>query len=456
MQLKRINRIAIILIAIFAGILCTSKKAFTDGLKKPMKYDFGAGKTTEYIGVNSSTLYNNVSGFGFEGGALLTDVFRSNDNPLTDGFVTSDRPFFFSVNLPEGNYNVKVILGDVNGTSDVAIRAECRRMMIERVTTNQSETKTVEFTVHVRDTFVRTSGNQLQKVHIKSRERNFRHWDDKLTLEFNGKEPKVNVIEITPAPDDVITIFLAGNSTVVDQDKEPYAAWGQMIPAFFEPGKISIANYAESGESLSSFIAEKRFEKILSLMNPGDYAFVEFGHNDQKQGGEGIGAFTSYKKDLKHFIAEVKKKGGIPVLVTSMHRRNFNNSGTINQTLGDYPEAVRQTAREESTALIDLNDMSKVLYEAWGPEESKKAFVIYPANTFPGQTKELNDNTHFNPYGAYEIARCIVNGVVQNNLPIARYLRKDLMPFNPSKPDAVGDLYWPLTPSIASEKPEGN
>lgn len=122
-----------------------------------------------------------------------------------------------------------------------------------------------------------------------------------------------------------------------------------------------------------------------------------------KQKGEGVGAFTSYKKDLKYFIAEVKKKGGIPVLVTSMQRRSFDNAGNINETLGDYPEAVRQTAKEESVALIDLNAMSKTMYEAWGPQESIKAFLHFPANTFPGQTGALSDNTHFTPFGAYQI-----------------------------------------------------
>jgi lysophospholipase L1-like esterase len=307
--------------------------------------------------------------------------------------------------------------------------------------------------VHIRDTLIRATGS---KVQIKDRERAFLHWDNKLTLEFNGMAPKVSTIEITPAGSDVINVFLAGNSTVVDQDKEPYAAWGQMIPAFFEPGKIAIANYAESGESLSSFIAARRFEKVLRLMKPGDYAFVEFGHNDQKQKGEGIGAFTSYKRDLKFFISEVKKKGGIPVLVTSMHRRNFDSTGKINQTLGYYPEAVRQTAKEEGTALIDLNAQSKILYETWGPVESKKGFVIYPANNFAGQKTALEDNTHFNPYGAYEIARIIVSGIQQNNLALAKLIKKEISPFNPANPDPVDRLYWPLSPSIASVKPDGD
>jgi lysophospholipase L1-like esterase len=417
------------------------------------KYDFGARANPGFIKIDPLTIYSDKTGYGFEPGFQVNSVNRNTQNPLEDGFVSSSKPFLFSIKLNEGNYDVKVLVGDKEGTADITIRAECRRMMSERITTNIGQLRSIEFTVHVRDTLIRTTGN---KVMIKAREREFLHWDNKLTLEFNGPEPKINAIEIIPGKEEVITIFLAGNSTVVDQDKEPYAAWGQMIPAFFVPGKVSIANYAESGESLSSFISAKRFEKILSLIQIGDYVFVEFGHNDQKQSGAGIGAFTSYKKDLKYLINQVKKKSAIPVLVTSMHRRNFDSKGKIIQTLGDYPDAVRQTAKEENVALIDLNNMSQFLYEAWGPDDSKKAFVFYPPNTFPGQTNELKDNTHFNPYGAYEIAKCVVNGIKQNKLGIAKYLKEDLKPFDPSKPDPVTELYWPRSPSKNPQKPDGN
>lgn len=432
---------------------CNMQKNITDPRQVSLKFDFSASAKKGSIRVDPQNIYNGTSGFGFESGDAIKFVKRNHTDALYDGFVTSEKPFFFSVKLPEGNYDVKLAIGDPEGVCDLVVRAECRRRMTERVVAIKNEFKTILFTVHVRDTLIRTTGNT---VRIKNRERDFLHWDNKLTLEFNGNEPKISAIEISPASNDLVTVFLAGNSTVVDQDKEPYAAWGQMIPAFFEAGKISIANYAESGESLSSFISEKRLEKILSIMKPGDCAFIEFGHNDQKQSGKGIGAFTSYKRDLKFFINEVKKKGGVPVVVTSMHRRNFNDLGKINQTLGDYPEAARQTAREEKVPLIDLHAMSKILYEAWGPEESKKAFVIYAANTFPGQATALNDNTHFNPYGAYEIARCIVNGIKKNNLGISRYLKKDLKTFDPAKPDPVNEFYWPPSPSIASKKPDGN
>jgi lysophospholipase L1-like esterase len=191
-------------------------------------------------------------------------------------------------------------------------------------------------------------------------------------------------------------------------------------------------------------------------MKPGDYLFIEFGHNDQKQKGAADGPFTSYKTELKYFISETRKKGGIPVLVTSMNRRSFDAGGHIMNTLLEYPEAVRQTAKEENVALIDLNAMSKVMYEAWGPQESIKAFVHYPANTFPNQPTKLEDNTHFNTFGAYEIARCIVQGIRDNKIPIVKYLKKNIAAFNPAKPDQAANWYWPQSILLAAEKPDGN
>jgi lysophospholipase L1-like esterase len=292
-------------------------------------------------------------------------------------------------------------------------------------------------------------------VKLKPRESDYLHWDNLLTIEFNDSLPKVCAIEIIPNKT-AATIFLAGNSTVVDQSREPWAAWGQMIPRFFEPDKIAIANYAESGETMKAFARERRLEKIWSLAKPGDYLFIEFTHNDQKPGGNHLDPFTTYKETLKEWIAEARKRGMTPVLVTSMHRRNFDSTGHIINTLAEYPEAMRQTAAEEKVALIDLNAMSKTLYEAWGPELSLKAFVHYPANTFPGQDKALADNTHFSAYGAYELARCIVKGIAATNLPIAKYLIKEKIAFDPAHPDPLDKFYWPLSSFVNAVKPDGN
>jgi lysophospholipase L1-like esterase len=447
-----------ILFFLFLNILDTApgqaQNVKAHNAEQNFKFDFGQGKVEPgYLKVSPETLYTPQRGYGIDLGTAITGKGTNGKNALTDGFATSTQPFYFSVKVPEGNYHVKVTLGDDAGTSDAAIRAENRRMMVNRVRTIKGQHKTVEFTLHIRDSLIAGTNTQ---VRLKARERAYLHWDNKLTLEFNGVAPKINAIEITPAPPDIITLFLAGNSTVVDGAHEPYSAWGQMIPAFFQPGKVAVANYAESGESLSSFISARRFAKMLSLMKPGDYAFVEFGHNDQKQKGEGVGAFTTYKKNLQYFIAEVKKKGGIPVLVTSVQRRKFDAAGKIEETLGDYPAAVRETAKAENVALIDLNATSKIMFEAMGPEASLKAFAHYPANTFPGRPEVIADNTHFSPFGAYEIAKLILTGIRDSKLGLTKFIKPGEPIFDPSKPDAFNSFYWPNSPAANVVKPDGN
>jgi lysophospholipase L1-like esterase len=419
--------------------------------KTSFRFDFGSGKQASgTVQILPTTAYSESTGYGFDFGSSVFSIDRGGEDALRGDFCSGDRPFFFSVRVPEGNYRIVVTLGDAKGVSATTIRAESRRLMVENVKTEPGQFKNVAFMVNVRDSLIHPEG----KVRLKPRERTSLNWDDKLTIEFNGVHPCVCALELTRV-DDAVTVYLAGNSTVVDQASEPWAAWGQMIPRFFKPDSLAISNHAESGEALKSFVAERRLEKILSTIKAGDYLFIEFAHNDQKQGSAYLEPFSTYKEYLRMYIHEARKHHAIPVLVTSMHRRNFDQDGKIVNTLGDYPEAMRQTAKEENVALIDLNTMSKVFYEAMGLEKSVKAFVHYPAGTFPGQKDELKDNTHFNAYGAYELAKCIVEGIKTNNLGIARYLVDDMQPFNPAQPDPADGWSLPMSPPMIFARPDG-
>lgn len=434
----------------FVTVLCV-----THASAQSYKFDFGLGKIEKgYTQVLPETTYDPQRGYGFEFSSNPVSKAYAGTDALRDDYITSNKPFYFSVKLPEGNYNVKVILGDKEGTSATTIKAECRRLMVEKVETAKGKFTTAEFTVHLKDSIIRSASGE-SKVRLKPREYSYLHWDDKLTLEFNNSAPKVCAVEITKV-NNMPTAFLAGNSTVVDQAEEPWAAWGQMVPAFFQPNKIAVANYAESGETLRAFKGAKRLEKIWSMSKPGDYLFIEFAHNDQKPGGNHLDPFTTYKQTVKEWIAEARRRRLTPVLVTSMNRRTFDSSGHITNSLGDYPEAMRQTGKEEGVAVIDLNAMSKTLYEAWGPVTSLKAFVHFPANTFPNQKEELKDNTHFTAYGAYELAKCIVAGIKQNVPTLAAYLKKDLPAFNPAQPDNAMTWTLPASSFIGSVKPDGN
>ncbi len=430
-----------LLFALTTGLALTTGAAHAQMTKTSYQFTFGPGKTapgtTQLLPM---TTYTSERGYGFEPGAAVTRTNRG---------IVSDTPFLFSVALPEGNYTVTVTLGNPTAASETTVKAEARRLMLQDIKTSPGQTVTRTFTVNVRTPQIAGGG----VVHLKPREIGTPDWDNKLTLEFNGTYPSLDALTIAPAPD-AVTVYLLGDSTVTDQPDEPWASWGQMLPRFFTAG-VAVANHAESGESLRSSLGTGRLDKVLSTIEPGDYLFIQYGHNDQKEHGPGVGAFTTYKADLKHYVDEAKKRGALPILVTSMNRRRFDAADKLVPTLGDYPEAVRQAAKEENVPLIDLNAMSKTLFEALGPQGTLNAFVHYPANSFPGQTAELKDDTHFNSYGAYELARCIVEGIKADKLGLTKFLT-DAPPFDPAHPDPVTDFHLPASPAASSERPYGN
>jgi len=409
--------------------------------KTSFKFSFGLKEVQGYTKVDPSITYSEEKGYGFDFGTVPIAIEREGNNHLTSGFVTSDKPFIFSVLMPEGNYNIKIITGDLKESSVTTVRAESRRLLFEKAKTAPGKFATLTSTINIR---VPEIAGTDEKVKKKPRELYKLDWDNKMTFEFSDTRPCICSLEITKV-EDVITIYLAGNSTVVDQDDDPWASWGQMFPRFLKPG-IVVANHAESGLSFGSFISGNRLKKVLSLMKPGDYLFMEFGHNDMKEKGPDDGAYKSYTERMKLFVTETRKKGGIPVIVSPANRRTFDDNGKITNSLGDYPDAGRKVAKELNVAFIDLNAMTKTLYEALGPENSKKAFVIYPANSFPGEPNALNDNTHFNSYGAYELAKCIIDGIKANNLGIKKFLINGLPAFDPAKPDPFDTFSLPLSP----------
>ena len=360
-------------------------------------------------------------------------------------------PFYFSVRVPDGNYRVSVVLGSKKRAGETTVRAEGRRLMVENVITKKGKTTTCEFTVNKRTPQI----DEKNRVRIKDREKDYLTWDDKLTLEFNGQMPTVQSIHIERA-DDVPTIYLCGNSTVVDQSYEPWASWGQMITRWFDSG-VCISNHAESGLTARTFLASGRLDKILTTLKAGDIVIAEFGHNDEKEKRAGDGAWYSYSRNLKIFADRVREKGGTIIFVTPTARRLFKpDHQTLDYTHGEYPEAMRTVAKREGVELIELNGMTRTFYEALGEEGSKKALVHYPANTFPNQSKALADNTHFNPYGAWEVAKMIVMGLKQLNSPLVVHLRPDWQDFDPAHPDDPQTFVWYMSGTGNILKPDGN
>jgi lysophospholipase L1-like esterase len=413
-------------------------------------FAFGAGSPPDNVrAINDPVRFSSETGFGFDF-ENSERVQIINSRKKTPGYCTSDESFYFSVRVPEGSYEVSVRLGNPEKESVTAVKAEARRLMLFNLPLKKGESIEERFIINVRNPLIEGTDS----IRLKPREYNYMNWDDRLTLEFSGKNQAVEQIRIRPASR-VTTLYLAGNSTVTDQDLEPWASWGQMITTYFDT-TVAVANFAESGESLASFKGSGRLKKVMSLIQPGDYLFIEFGHNDQKRSGEGIGPWTSFTDLLVEFANSAREKGALPVFITPTQRRSFDDSGHITMTHGDYPAAMRKVAREMEIPLIDLNAMTKILYEAWGPEESKKAFVQYPAGTFPGQTEELKDNTHFNAFGAHEIALCVLKGISDLKLPLKEHIILYPGGYDPIHPSDPGKWDLPESPRYISKKPEGD
>ncbi len=392
--------------------------------------------------INSPLLYTSSTGYGFDFGSA------SNVKITSNAFFT-EKPTYFSVAVPEGNYRVEVTMGSKEKTSNVTLKAESRRLMLNQFSIKKGGLVTKTFNVNIRNPKIDATSNMT----LKNREKDTFNWDDKLTLEFLG-EVTVQSIKITSVTT-IPVIYLAGDSTVTDQDVEPWASWGQFITNYFND-EVVVANYAVSGSALSSFKSSNRLKKINSLLKSGDYLFIEFAHNDEKLKGPENTAWESYSKYLVEYVETARNKGAIPVLVTPTQRRAFNTDGTLKPTHGDFPDAMRAVAKKMNVSLIDITQMTTVLYEAWGVEASKKALVHYPANTFPGQEKALEDNTHFNSFGANEIALCVIKGIRELEIPLKKHITKETPKYDPKKPNSFSNWTLPISVRFEIAKPDGN
>lgn len=401
-------------------------------LHKVFVFGQGARTGNDAVGIAQPAPYSQGWGYGFEG-----------DLPTAGTASAGGRPFFFSFDAPEGNYRVTVTLGG-DAASDTTVKAELRRLMTEPVALPAGGSASRTFIVNVRTPALPGGGSVRLKAPRES-EQEARDWDNRVTLEFDGANPEVKSITVDAV--DVPTIYLLGDSTVCDQMGEPYASWGQMLPDFFKP-TVAVANHGESGESVSASISRGRFDKILSLIKPGDVFIVQFGHNDMKEKARDPDAARKYKAGLIDWARAVKAKGATAVIVTPMNRHTFENGRVVN-SLEDYPQMAREAAAESGAALIDLNAQSKILYEAFGEEGS---LHLFEHNADYSQ----KDGTHHSPFGAYELAKLVVEGLRADKLPIARQVRDDLPRFDPAHPDAEADFKVPPSVSFATAKPFGS
>jgi lysophospholipase L1-like esterase len=222
------------------------------------------------------------------------------------------------------------------------------------------------------------------------------------------------------------SVFIAGDSTAsfYEPSRFPRTGWGQVLQSFFSDAVI-VKNEASSGRSTKSYIDEGRLDKILGQIQAGDYLFIQFGHNDEKMGD--IARYTdpktTFKSYLTQYIKGARAKGAYPVLLTPINRYKFGNDGKLVLTHGDYPQAMLELGAALQVPVIDITQKSRLLFEKLGPEKTFKLFLNLQPGESPNYPKGVKDDTHFTIAGATEIARLIVEGVREANLPLAKCLK---------------------------------
>ncbi|MGN7454123.1 rhamnogalacturonan acetylesterase [Paenibacillus pasadenensis] len=361
-----------------------------------LRFAFGPGEPPPGAAqVRADDAYSDERGWGFEPGSTVHERLR----PGGEGILIPVQSVF-AVAVPDGIYHVRVRCGDERHATSTSVRLGEGSLVLPLLERPAGVYAEELFAAAVR-------GGRLR-------------------LRLSGKAPRLCELTVTPAPQ-AVGLFLAGDSTVCDQPASgyPYFGWGQALPARFKHD-VAVDNHAVSGRSSLSFIREGRLEAILERLKPGDWLFVQFGHNDQKNDAERFTEpFGSYKDTLRRYVSGARERQAHAVLVTSMQRRDFDAEGRLRDTHGDYPAAMRELAAEEGVPLIDLAELSRELFEAAGPEGTKDDFMWLLPGESLNHPSGTRDNTHFQERGAVRLAGLVAAEIRRLRLqPLAMYLRE--------------------------------
>jgi lysophospholipase L1-like esterase len=236
------------------------------------------------------------------------------------------------------------------------------------------------------------------------------------------------------------TVYIASDSTAQTYDPywAPQMGWGQVLDQFFSED-VTIANHAIGGRSSRSFVEQGRLDAILDEIQPGDYLFVQFGHNDATLSRpERYTPPEDYKEFLRDdYIAGARERGAIPVVVTPVSRRDFDPAtGQFNVSFPEYVEKAEEVAAEENVPLLDLSTASRAYLDAIGPEEAKSVFLHVPPGVYENRPHGTIDETHFQSYGAVQMARLIATEVAAMDVPLAAEVENTAPPRH--RPDRPG------------------
>lgn len=368
----------------------------------PIQLDFGSGALAEgYIPVSSGVAYSPEWKYGFTDPSKVDTGDRASSDPLKTDFVMpvgSD----FLVDLPNGDYAVTLIAGDATEATEIGVVAE---------------------TITKIPVTVKAAGDYLQQTFQLAL------IDGQLNLTFTGSTPKVNGLIIAKLPEripgEIPTVYIAGDSTVQSYDEfwKPEAGWGQMIPRYFS-SSVAFDNHAIGGRSSKSFIFEGRLDTILRKIQPNDYFMIQFGHNDATISvPERYASVPDFKNYLKAYVNGARQRGATPILVTPVGRRDFNAStGKFNVSFPEYVAGMKEVAQELNVKLVDLSTLSVAYYDSIGPVGTLSVFLHTEPGIYQAFPNGSADNTHFQEYGAIQLARLLAGAIEQLGLPLSAYV----------------------------------
>lgn len=266
-------------------------------------------------------------------------------------------------------------------------------------------------------------------------------------------------LAVAQVPTDTVTVFMIGDSTMANKplDKENQErGWGQMLPIYLD-GAIKVDNHAVNGRSSKSFINEGRWDKVREQIRPGDYVIIQFGHNDEKIKNEDryTKPGSTFDANLKKFVAETREKGGTPILMNSIVRRNFPANGiaaaqtddrqktwkkglenypaegdTLVDTHGDYRIAPRNVAEEMGVVFIDMNTLTHELVQGLGRDASREMFMWMPVGKYEFAPNGRIDNTHLNVLGGILVSRLAVDALAEKVPALKPYIRRTVYNLN--------------------------
>ena len=239
---------------------------------------------------------------------------------------------------------------------------------------------------------------------------------------------------VSARPNQVTTLFVIGDSTAANKDisgGKQERGWGMALQCFFDPDYIRVDNHAMNGRSSKSFIDEGRWQKVLEKIQPGDYVIIQFGHNDEKpKPDRHTDPGTTFDDNLIKFVSETREHGGIPILMNSVVRREWASAASETEadslidTHGLYRIAPRNVAQQMNCHFVDANQITRDLEQGLGPEGSKRLHMWFLPGEEPSLPDGRQDDTHYNVYGAHQVARLLADALCQE-VPVLKKYRVD-------------------------------